>query len=102
MPARLRRLATRVYERMLEAELSETPSHVAVIMDGNRRYADRQGANPTDGHRAGADTTEALLNWCDELGIEEVTLYAFSTENFERPPEEREALFDLIEAKLGE
>jgi len=102
MPARLRRLATRVYERMLEAELSETPSHVAVIMDGNRRYADRQGANPTDGHRAGADTTEALLNWCDELGIEEVTLYAFSTENFERPPEEREELFDLIAAKLRE
>jgi len=102
MLGRLRRLGTRLYERVLEAELSETPSHVAVIMDGNRRYADRQGADPTDGHRAGADTTEALLQWCDELGVDEVTLYTFSTENFERPAEEREELFDLIAAKLRE
>jgi len=102
MLARLRRFATRVYERVLEAEVSEIPSHVAVIMDGNRRYADRQGADPTDGHRAGAETTEALLEWCDELGIEEVTLYTFSTENFERPRAEREELFDLIAAKLRE
>jgi tritrans,polycis-undecaprenyl-diphosphate synthase [geranylgeranyl-diphosphate specific] len=102
MPARFRRIATRVYERVLESELSETPSHVAVIQDGNRRYADRQGQDPTDGHRAGAETTEALLNWCDELDIEEVTLYAFSTENFERPPGERETLFELIAEKLRE
>jgi tritrans,polycis-undecaprenyl-diphosphate synthase [geranylgeranyl-diphosphate specific] len=97
-----RSVATRVYERVLESELTETPSHVAVIMDGNRRYADRQGAEPTDGHRAGAETTEALLKWCDDLGVEEVTLYTFSTENFERPPEEREELFDLIASKLRE
>jgi tritrans,polycis-undecaprenyl-diphosphate synthase [geranylgeranyl-diphosphate specific] len=102
MPGRLRGVLTRVYESVLESELSEMPSHVAVIMDGNRRYADRQGEDPTDGHRAGAETTEALLNWCDELGIEEVTLYTFSTENFERPPAEREELFDLIAAKLRE
>jgi tritrans,polycis-undecaprenyl-diphosphate synthase [geranylgeranyl-diphosphate specific] len=102
MLGRLRGVATRVYESVLESELSEMPSHVAVIMDGNRRYADRNGKDPTDGHRAGADTVEALLNWCDELGIEEVTLYTFSTENFERPPAERAELFDLIAAKLRE
>jgi len=102
MLGRLRRVGTRVYERVLESELSETPSHVAVIMDGNRRYADRQGADPTDGHRAGAETTEALLEWCDDLGVEEVTLYTFSTENFARPRDEREELFDLIAAKLRE
>jgi len=102
MLGRLRRVGTRVYERVLESELSETPSHVAVIMDGNRRYADRQGANPTEGHRAGAETTEALLEWCDTLGVEEVTLYTFSTENFARPRAEREELFDLIAAKLRE
>jgi tritrans,polycis-undecaprenyl-diphosphate synthase [geranylgeranyl-diphosphate specific] len=102
MLGRLRSAAERVYERVLEAELSETPTHVAVIQDGNRRYASKRGADPTDGHRAGAETTEALLNWCDELGIEEVTLYAFSTENFDRPPEERETLFDLIAEKLRE
>jgi tritrans,polycis-undecaprenyl-diphosphate synthase [geranylgeranyl-diphosphate specific] len=102
MLGRFRRVGTRLYERVLESELSETPSHVAVIMDGNRRYADRQGADPTDGHRAGAETTEALLEWCDNLGVEEVTLYTFSTENFARPRDEREELFDLIAAKLRE
>jgi len=102
MLSRLRSAAEALYERVLLAELDETPTHVAVIQDGNRRYASKQGADATDGHRAGADTTEALLNWCDELGIEEVTLYTFSTENFERSPEEREALFDLIEEKLRE
>jgi tritrans,polycis-undecaprenyl-diphosphate synthase [geranylgeranyl-diphosphate specific] len=91
-----------LYERVVASELSDTPSHIAVIQDGNRRYATAEGGDPTDGHRAGADTTEALLDWCDELGIEEVTLYAFSTENFRRPENERETLFDLIAEKLRE
>jgi tritrans,polycis-undecaprenyl-diphosphate synthase [geranylgeranyl-diphosphate specific] len=99
---RLRRLGRRAYERLLERELSGAPDHVAVIQDGNRRYASKQGADTTDGHREGAETTESVLHWCDELGVRELTLYAFSTENFERPPEEREALFDLIEEKLRE
>jgi len=97
-----RRWAEKLYERVLRHEISQTPSHVAVIQDGNRRYANRQGDGPTDGHREGAETTEALLEWCDELGVEEVTLYAFSTENFNRPADEREALFDLIASKLRE
>ncbi|WP_254535571.1 polyprenyl diphosphate synthase [Halomarina litorea] len=100
MVRRVRRLARRLYERVLERELGGVPAHVAVIQDGNRRYADRKGAGTAVGHRAGAETTEAMLDWCAELGIEELTLYAFSTENFERPPEEREELFDLIEDKL--
>ncbi|QCC52166.1 polyprenyl diphosphate synthase [Halapricum salinum] len=98
----LRSLATDAYERLLRWELSGTPNHVAVIQDGNRRYARSQGADATDGHRAGAQTTEDVLNWCDELGIEELTLYTFSTENFDRPPEQLEELFDLIEQKLRE
>ncbi len=102
MLGRLREAAERVYERLLVAELSETPSHVAVIQDGNRRYASRVGKEKTEGHRAGAETTEQLLHWCDELGIEEVTLYAFSTENFNRSEAEREALFDLVSEKLRE
>ena len=88
------------YERLLEREISGAPTHVAVIQDGNRRYARKRGAETTEGHRAGADTTEQVLRWCGDLGIEELTLYAFSTENFERPPDEREALFDLITEKL--
>ncbi len=90
------------YERLLAREISGAPTHVAVIQDGNRRYARRQGADAPDGHRAGAETTERVLEWCQEIGIEELTLYAFSTENFDRPPEEREALFDLLREKLLE
>ena len=102
MRRRLRNLALRGYERLLRREIDETPAHVAVIQDGNRRYADERGTEKTQGHRAGAETTEALLDWCDDLGIREVTLYAFSTENFNRPPDEREAIFDLVVEKLRE
>lgn len=98
----VRRLALPAYERLLESEINGVPTHVAVIQDGNRRYARRQGDEPTDGHRAGAETTERVLKWCKDLGIEELTLYAFSTENFDRPPGERDTLFDLIERKLRE
>lgn len=100
--SRISAIFERFYTKILRAEIDETPHHVAVIQDGNRRYAQKNDSDPTDGHRAGADTTEALLRWCRELGVKEVTLYAFSTENFERPPHEREALFDLIADKLRE
>ncbi len=100
MRGRLRRVALRLYERLLEGEIDGIPEHVAVIQDGNRRYAEAQGKERTEGHRAGAETTEAVLRWCRDLGVDELTLYAFSTENFERPEAEREALFDLIESKL--
>ncbi|WP_436933943.1 polyprenyl diphosphate synthase [Halovenus marina] len=102
MLQRVRDRLMTVYERVLESELSETPSHVAVIQDGNRRYADSQGQETTSGYHAGAETTEAVLKWCDELDIEEVTLYAFSTENFRRSQSEQETLFELIAEKLTE
>ena len=97
-----RRPVERLYARVLESELTDVPDHVAVIQDGNRRYAKRKDVQKTKGHREGAKTTESLLNWCEDLGIEEVTLYAFSTENFERPADEQEAIFDLITEKLHE
>ena len=90
------------YEQLLRREISGAPTHVAVIQDGNRRYASAQGEDAPDGHRAGAQTTERVLDWCKEMGVEELTLYAFSTENFDRPDHEREALFDLLEEKLYE
>jgi tritrans,polycis-undecaprenyl-diphosphate synthase [geranylgeranyl-diphosphate specific] len=90
------------YERLLARQVGDGPSHVAVIQDGNRRYARDRGGDAHDGHRAGAQTTEQVLDWCDELGIDELTLYAFSTENFDRPKDERERLFDLLESKLRE
>ncbi|NKE35829.1 di-trans,poly-cis-decaprenylcistransferase [Natronococcus sp. JC468] len=98
----LRERVDAAYERLLSREIAGVPTHVAVIQDGNRRYARRRGADATDGHRAGAETTERVLEWCQEVGVEELTLYAFSTENFERPPEEREALYDLLCEKLRE
>ena len=100
MHARVRRLIERAYERLLRRDIDGTPDHVAIIQDGNRRYAHERGNGAADGHREGARTTEQVLHWCQELDIEELTLYAFSTENFERPPAEREHLFDLIESKL--
>ena len=90
------------YEQLLSREVTGAPTHVAVIQDGNRRYARRAGGDAPDGHRAGAQTTEAVLEWCQEIGVEELTLYAFSTENFNRPPDEREALYDLLCEKLTE
>ncbi|AZH26636.1 polyprenyl diphosphate synthase [Haloplanus aerogenes] len=102
MYARVRRLAEGAYERLLRRDIDGTPDHVAIIQDGNRRYAREHGSGAADGHREGAQTTEQVLRWCQDLGVEELTLYAFSTENFERPPEEREHLFDLIEGKLRE
>jgi len=102
MRSRIRASLESLYGRSLQAGLSETPSHIAVIQDGNRRFAKVRGKDPSKGHQAGAETTEQVLEWCDELGISEVTLYTFSTENFKRPPDEQEELFDLIERKLKE
>ena len=98
----LRQRVDAVYEQLLSREIAGAPTHVAVIQDGNRRYARKQGDDATEGHQAGAETTERVLEWCQEIGVEELTLYAFSTENFNRPPEEREALYDLLCEKLRE
>jgi tritrans,polycis-undecaprenyl-diphosphate synthase [geranylgeranyl-diphosphate specific] len=100
MRTRVREGVDRAYERLLRREVDDGPTHVAIIQDGNRRYARNRGDDAPDGHRAGAQTTEQVLDWCEELGIEELTLYAFSTENFNRPEHELEPLFDLIEDKL--
>ena len=100
MHTRVPRLVERAYERLLQRDIDGAPDHVAVIQDGNRRYARERGDGAADGHREGARTTERVLRWCQDLGVEELTLYAFSTENFDRPPAERAHLFDLIESKL--
>ncbi|MCX6709477.1 MAG: undecaprenyl diphosphate synthase family protein, partial [Candidatus Woesearchaeota archaeon] len=62
--------------------------HIAIIMDGNRRYAKKRGLSVDEGHRRGADKIEEILDWCIELKIKELTLYTFSTENFRRKKEE--------------
>lgn len=102
MLAGLRRLVLGAYERSLEREITDPPTHVAVIQDGNRRYARQAGRAIPEGHREGAETSKRILEWCRDVGVEELTLYAFSTENFDRPDAERDHLFDLITEKLYE
>ena len=76
--------------------------HVAVIQDGNRRYAMQKGLSTFLGHSLGADTSEKVMDWCLEIGVKHLTLYAFSTENFSRNEEEKRYLFDLIKNKFVE
>lgn len=88
----------RLYEWSLEGSVKKhrMPKHVAIIMDGNRRLAERFGLKPWEGHRLGAEKVEEVLEWCIDMGIETITVYAFSTENFSRPKEEVEKLFDIF------
>ena len=88
-------------KRLLELVRSEpVPNHLAIIMDGNRRFAAAQGLDVSKGHAKGRDTAELLLDWCLEVGVNILTIYALSTENFSRSPEELEALMDLYEKAL--
>lgn len=90
------------YEALLANEIRDkpVPSHVAIIMDGNRRFAKKHGLAQYYGHFRGADTTEKVLDWSFDLGIKQLTVYAFSTENFERSEEEKKQLFELIGIKF--
>lgn len=72
------------------------PRHIAVIMDGNGRWATAQGKKRTEGHRQGAVAIDNLMDACLELGLENISLYAFSTENWKRPVLEVKAIFDLL------
>jgi tritrans,polycis-undecaprenyl-diphosphate synthase [geranylgeranyl-diphosphate specific] len=96
----LRSRLRRAYTETLRRSISNPPDHVAVIQDGNRRYAAKQGLDESRGHNSGAETTEELLHWCEEVSIQELTLYTLSTENFARPDDELESLYDLITEKL--
>ncbi len=75
---------------------SKVPKHLGIILDGNRRFSKRLMLKTWKGHEWGAKKVEALLDWCKELGIKEVTLYAFSIENFDRPKKEFNFLMRLF------
>ena len=96
----LRDLVYSFYERRLGAWLAGRPHprHVGVMLDGNRRWAKEMGfVDPNDGHRVGAAKIEQLLRWCDESGIELVTLWLLSTDNLTRPAAELDPLLKIIE-----
>ena len=76
--------------------------HVAIIQDGNRRFARLKGMPSYFGHMLGAETTDKVSDWCIELGIKHLTVYAFSIENFNRDESEKAYIFDLIKKKLLE
>ncbi len=76
--------------------VSKVTRHIAIILDGNRRYARKLGLQLWRGHEFGLRKLEELFSWCIELGIKEVTLYCFSTENFKRAKKEIDYLFGLF------
>jgi len=83
-------------------EFPDIPRHIAVIMDGNGRWARERGKPRREGHRAGAESVREVIDACRELGVEYLTLYAFSSENWNRPADEVSALMDLLDRFLDE
>ena len=82
--------------RDVEIDMSRLPRHIAIIMDGNGRWAKRRGLSRKAGHAAGAETLREIADYCSDIGIEVLTAYAFSTENWKRPKDEVDALMDLL------
>lgn len=94
--------AYKIYEKWLWQQVKSgvKPEHIAIILDGNRRWATENELNPWLGHEKGAETVELLLDWCLKLNVKFITLYAFSTENFRRPPEEIDEIMKISEEKF--
>ena len=85
---------------MEEIDKQNLPKHIAIIMDGNRRWAKDQGLTTKDGHKAGSKNLEKIAIFCNEIGIKYLTVYAFSTENWKRTKEEVSALMFILKANL--
>ena len=91
--------ANRVLSRLPEAQL---PRHVGVILDGNRRWASYHGSSSEYGHRAGAARIAEFIGWCEEVGVEVVTLWLLSTDNLQRPEAELESLLHIIDDTVSD
>lgn len=83
-------------------DFDNLPRHIAIIMDGNGRWAKKRGLPRTAGHAEGAETFRSIATYCKEIGIEYLTVYAFSTENWKRPAEEVSSIMNLLEKYLCE
>jgi short-chain Z-isoprenyl diphosphate synthase len=99
----LRGLLYGLYERRLAATLDPqaVPRHVGILVDGNRRWARVSGTDTAEGHRAGAANVVEFLGWCEEVGIQHVTLWLLSTDNLARPQAELAPLLKIIEDLVG-
>ena len=85
-----------------QVDTSRLPRHIAIIMDGNGRWAKKRGLPRTAGHKIGAETFRDIAAYCRELGVEYLTVYAFSTENWKRPKDEVDTIMELLEQYLQE
>ena len=83
-------------------DFDRLPRHIAIIMDGNGRWAKKRGLPRTAGHAAGAETFRTIATYCKEIGLDYLTVYAFSTENWKRPQEEVGAIMGLLKKYLLE
>lgn len=90
-----------MYERMLWSQIKDgnKPEHIGIILDGNRRWANQHSLPPWMGHRFGSKKVDELLEWLLELGVKTITLYVFSTENFQRSKKEVEEIIQVIREK---
>jgi undecaprenyl pyrophosphate synthase len=93
----------RLYEKWLQNQIKDgvMPQHIGIILDGNRRWAMQKAVPRMMGHTVGAKTGEEFLDWCLDLGIRTLTIWIFSTENFNRSNEEVRELFDIVESEAG-
>jgi short-chain Z-isoprenyl diphosphate synthase len=88
--------------RMVKAlPADQIPQHVGVMLDGNRRWARAVGADTAHGYQAGAANIEPLLDWCEEVGVQVVTLWLLSTDNLNRPPDQLTGLLGIIEGAVA-
>lgn len=88
-----------LYEKYLLRQCRHVPKHIAIIQDGNRRFARESGIEVALGHRLGAEKTETVMDWAHDIGVTHMTLYCFSTENFRRTKDELGELFTLFTEK---
>src|SRR5258705_13078697 len=86
---------------MVEIDPTRLPRHVAVIMDGNGRWAEQRGLSRLQGHRVGKESVRAVVETSRRLGVKYLSLYAFSTENWRRPPREVDGLMTLLQRYLA-
>ncbi len=95
-------LVYKVYEKVLWSQIkgSAMPQHIGVILDGNRRWASERSLPSWVGHQFGAEKVEDLLDWCLDLKVKTITLYAFSTENFSREDKEVQEIMRLFDERL--
>ncbi len=87
---------------MEEVNFSNLPNHIAIIMDGNRRWAKKRNLPAKLGHSQGCNALEKIVKYCNKIGIKELTVYAFSTENWKRSKEEVDALMDLLKKYIND